>query len=1136
MKRFKLMVRIAVIAIAGAVFGSCGGGGTGTPALRVLLFNFAPGFGGVHLNAPLELVFSAPVDPDSVNADSIRIFTTTTTTQEPDPGAPAVGTFVVSGNVVRFLPQVPQRADLSDAGLRIGFTYTIQVPASPDVIEPVRTLDDTPGDGVPTGRPNVESFVEFFTTLNSTILPAPGDITAEPNLNSLSLFFIEEGIENGTDPCPREGLDLADRDSPQVIFTDPLEGERGFGTITGIQAGIGLAFVRLDPITLEFSEPVGPWRIRQQNISIRNENLNGETFDLFLFFVQDRSRSRLQITVFDANSAFDQASVPQGRYVLSLTGFTDLSGNPLVNSSGALCVANGTFDLSFSTVSSPSLPTDIVYTFEDDDGNGTVDVGGLATAVNDSNEWSVFDPGAPFLGGISIRQDNVLQQSPSEVTTTANAGDVAFWTGGSVRFDTGYRGPDDPIEPIPSALRLRGGSNLAATPILSPIAGRGSGASSPSGSTDGAVNSPTEPGKIDFLATGDAVVRLFTGDALTGPIVYQYNRFELSAADGNRPLLTARSDSIFPMILLVETDALVTGDINLDGGDGEFGFNGFDDATANPRGNPGGFGGEGIAGGGDGGDAGASVLSAAAGSLSGKNGEVPVNVLGPLTALGEALAGVNGMSTGGGGLWDETQAGGDDSTAAYQGGGGAGFSEAGASGSDLDGTTPGVSDHGVGGQEFGNQVDFSDGEILATGGAGGGGGAAEDDGGGLDGDLENGIADAFDDGGGGGGAGGGFFSLSCGGDLTFGLIDVGDPEDPDDDNFVAGSIRCNGGRGGSTFADFPADPDAPTGNKGTGEAGGGGGGGVICLIAGNQITFNVGLLLAYAKRGGNSPDIEGGDREAGDEAGAGGAGLFFFADVDGINPELELGTPFGTNDFVVLAPTTERDLDGNGEFDPLTPAEEQDLNEMTGLARLNAQVWGDDPLEQGFGKTEIVSEFFDTLSDSVVYDEVRTLSNAPRFNYAIGAPDVRAIRVFLDATVPGALGLPDLTGEDALTGELLGPGHTYEAGLHFDRFTGLSAGEAQFESRDLIQAGTPTQGKRYARVRIIFDLGQAVDTSPGADPVDEQLLRLFAPPGAPLIVIADDPDTPDLENTLGNIDTALEGVPAVAELRVRFTP
>ena len=58
--------------------------------------------------------------------------------------------------------------------------------------------------------------------------------------------------------------------------------------------------------------------------------LLGETFDLRTFFTQDRANSVLQLTVFDADSDFDQASVPQGRYVLSLTQFTDLAGNPRI--------------------------------------------------------------------------------------------------------------------------------------------------------------------------------------------------------------------------------------------------------------------------------------------------------------------------------------------------------------------------------------------------------------------------------------------------------------------------------------------------------------------------------------------------------------------------------------------------------------------------------------------------------------------------------------------------------------------------------------------------------------------------------------------------------------------------------------
>ena len=45
---------------------------------------------------PIWLAFVA----STVTQDSIRIFTVTTTTDNPDPGAPAQGTFVVSGEVV----------------------------------------------------------------------------------------------------------------------------------------------------------------------------------------------------------------------------------------------------------------------------------------------------------------------------------------------------------------------------------------------------------------------------------------------------------------------------------------------------------------------------------------------------------------------------------------------------------------------------------------------------------------------------------------------------------------------------------------------------------------------------------------------------------------------------------------------------------------------------------------------------------------------------------------------------------------------------------------------------------------------------------------------------------------------------
>ena len=236
----KFFLRIGLLAMLVTGVSSCSGGRIGLAPLSVVLFNFAPGFGGVQLNAPLELTLSVPVDGQTVTSDTVRIFTTTTTTNDPDPGAPAQGEYIVVGNVIRFLPDVPQIIDaallLTDAGLRIGFTYTVQVPAAPAVIEPIRSIE---------GDPNLINYTEFFTTLNSTILPSPANIGDEPNLISLSLLFIDEGIENGADPCDRAALAPDDRDSPQVVDTDPIEGEGGFGTITGIQAGLEIETLRL---------------------------------------------------------------------------------------------------------------------------------------------------------------------------------------------------------------------------------------------------------------------------------------------------------------------------------------------------------------------------------------------------------------------------------------------------------------------------------------------------------------------------------------------------------------------------------------------------------------------------------------------------------------------------------------------------------------------------------------------------------------------------------------------------------------------------------------------------------------------------------------------------------------------------
>jgi len=1140
--------RIACLSLLAAGLGSCSGGsGPGIPPLAVLLFNFSPGFGGVHLNSLLELRFSAPVDPATVTPDSIRIFTTTTTTDQPDPGAPAIGDYDITGDVVVFRPRIPRRADLSDAGLRIGFTYAIEVPASPDVIEPVRTIE---------GKPNVVGFVEFFTTLNSTILPAPGDIAAEPNLPQLYRFFIDEfdySNSLGVDQCDRLSRNAAGQpildsfgnpipafpgalDAPQVIQTDPAEGESGFGTITGIVQGLGTAFVRLDPITLLFSEPISPWRIRAQNVSIRNVNLGGETFDLFMFFTQDRSEVKLQITVFDANSAFDQASVPQGRYVLTLTQFTDLAGNLLVNPNGtAGCEASGTFELSFSTIQSPQLPTDVALTFGDDDGNGYVDYGGLDTAAHDSDVLPQHV--APFLGGLAV--DNVGTVSPSNQSSSANWGDTAFWTGAEVRYDNGYD-PNDPTRQIPQAMRLRGGTNTGATPILCPLAGRATGPSDTAGTTtgieaEGGPNDPTplrvETGKVNFILSGNNTAQLFTGDATTGPIVYNYNHFRLLESGGVKPVLRARkinrSDSLYPLIIFVEDDAVITGSVIVDGKDGQFGFNGPNDgsgAVLYGR-NPGGLGGLPGPGGGYGGDGGSSTLGNSPALIDGENGGVPYNVIGPLDQLSESIAGLAGMSTGGGGLFDDNQpkdtngdcTDNDGNTPCtvevvpnYMGGGGGGTESAGGNGGDLSSAVPGVSDHGRGGQQVGTVSGaFTEEGILCSGGAGGGGGAADDDGAGEGSLIADGIANAPDDGGGGGGGGAGFFGLACRGDITLGFVDMMGTPDPADDVPHYAILRAVGGRGGSTYdttaitGNPPVLVDAPatTGAMGEGEAGGGGGGGGISLIAGNDMNVMAAQIYVFGKLGGNAPSIEGGSRQLVDEGGSGGGGKIYMADRNGF-----VQNEIFTNQYV--------DLVG---------ALAADVAEMSGNAAILLGIWGDEPREAMFGKTQIVTECFDTLSDSTSYDGGLVLWNAPRYPYSSANPASRTMRIFFDTVKAGPGGLPDITAVEAPDGSFsLDPGIGATAEFPDDA-------PVDYQMKTVLPAGAGTLGKRFIRLRVIFD-----PTLISTDP--ETLLGSFAPTGAPMVPIADDPLTPALENTYGNLDTAPQGVPAIAEVRVTFTP
>ncbi len=398
----------------------------------------------------------------------------------------AVGALSVVGNEVRFEPRLPVLADTSDAGLEPDRAYEVTVSAD------VRGLDGSGMGG----------------TFAATIATGPG--------------FSD----------PVEGA-LA------VASTTPAQGESGVGTIVGIGPGPCAVFVRLDPIVIEFDQPVAPPSVAG-SVTVRNLTEPDFRLQVMTKLLQGGAGApRIELAVEGVDTPFENG-VLLGRYEVVIDGLTDLGGAAL------------SFTFSFSTVAQVSLPTDVRFSFADDDADGGVDVGGLATAINDTNELPSHV--GPFLGGLLTRQPGVDPASPLAVETTANWGGVAYWTGREMRYNNATS--------IAASLRLRGGTVGAATPVLSPLAGTGANG--------------------DLLLTGTETRDLFTGDATTGPIAHHFRRIRITATDAGRPVL--KGHGLFPLVLFAEEDAVITGDIDVRGvqASGEAG------GAAGPGGGPGG--------------------------------------------------------------------------------------------------------------------------------------------------------------------------------------------------------------------------------------------------------------------------------------------------------------------------------------------------------------------------------------------------------------------------------------------------------------------------------------------------------------------------------------------------------------------
>lgn len=168
----------------------CGGGSSGSgeePALVVVNFNqnLLP---GVLLNSPLVFVFSAPLDPLTVNSSTIEIWTTVNS-QRVD----AVGRFEVDGATVTWRPQMTNQVYPlhtggtanqnvptmpADSGLntlwQLGLTYNVSIASAATTPNSVKSIS---------GRPLVEAFVSQFETAQ-----APNSLTVA-NSNSMRSVF-----------------------------------------------------------------------------------------------------------------------------------------------------------------------------------------------------------------------------------------------------------------------------------------------------------------------------------------------------------------------------------------------------------------------------------------------------------------------------------------------------------------------------------------------------------------------------------------------------------------------------------------------------------------------------------------------------------------------------------------------------------------------------------------------------------------------------------------------------------------------------------------------------------------------------------------------------------------------------------
>jgi len=204
-------LRLALLTVA--CIGACsggGGGGGGQGAFRLIEF-LDSNVAGIARNHVVTFLFSAPVDAGQNFPERLKIQSV-----EAGPSSDftlAIGTYLISGDRVTFLPRLPNAADRSDTGFRADANYEVFLKAGPD------GLASTSGDRI--AAPQEFSFVtsQYFEDM------VPGGPPRVIGLEARDPVTGDTTDIGRLDPRPTE---LALLDSAALIsgvrFIDPAAG------------------------------------------------------------------------------------------------------------------------------------------------------------------------------------------------------------------------------------------------------------------------------------------------------------------------------------------------------------------------------------------------------------------------------------------------------------------------------------------------------------------------------------------------------------------------------------------------------------------------------------------------------------------------------------------------------------------------------------------------------------------------------------------------------------------------------------------------------------------------------------------------------------------------------------------------